>query len=292
VGHWRPLGFVLDSEKTMLNANRSAHCAQCPSKSLCWPIGLDDSALERIERTVSARIKIKRGDTLVRHGERFKNVYAVHTGFFKTSVYSSDGREQVTGFHMAGEFMGLDGVVHEQHTCDAVALEDSEVCVLPFDQLESLTREIPLMQRHVHKLMSQEIVRESSVMLLLGASKADERIAAVLLNLTRRLHARGFSPSELVLRMTREELGSFLCIKLETVSRAFSKFAAEGILEVKQRHIRILDVGALQDIVQPQTKHLCRTPAAVGKPSVWSAPTAVPAWSLPKAWLPQATSTY
>jgi CRP/FNR family transcriptional regulator len=153
---------------------------------------------------------------------------------------------------MTGEIVGLDGIVHEHHTCDAVALEDAEVCVMPFEKIEELSREVSALQRHVHKILSREIVRENGVMLLLGSMRAEERLAAFLLNLVQRLHARGFSQSELVLRMTREEIGSFLGLKLETVSRTFSKFVEENIVEVKQRHVRIVNTEALKDIVNPK----------------------------------------
>jgi len=179
----------------------------------------------------------------------------VRTGFFKTCVSSEDGRDQVTGFQMAGELLGLDGISTDNHTCDAVALEDAEVCVMPFDRLEEISREINAMQHHVHKIMSREIVREHGVMLLLGSMRAEERLAAFLLNLVQRLQARGFSRSELILRMTREEIGSYLGMKLETVSRTFSKFGEEGIVEVKQRHILILDADALKRLVNPQVCH-------------------------------------
>jgi len=198
------------------------------------------------------RRKVKRGTMLFRNGEKFTNLYAIRTGFFKTCVDTEDGRDQVTGFQMAGEVIGLDGIVNDQHTCNAVALEDAEVCVMPFDRLEELSREVTALQRHVHKIMSREIVREHGVMLLLGSMRAEERLAAFLLNLVQRLFARGFSQSELVLRMTREEIGSYLGLKLETVSRTFSKFADEGIVEVKQRHVRILKIDALKAIVNPQ----------------------------------------
>jgi CRP/FNR family transcriptional regulator len=153
---------------------------------------------------------------------------------------------------MAGEIIGLDGIVNDHHTCDAVALEDAEVCVMPFDRIEEISREVNALQHHVHKIMSREIVREHGVMLLLGSMRAEERLAAFLLNLVQRLQARGFSKSDLILRMTREEIGSFLGMKLETVSRTFSKFSDDGVLEVKQRHLHIRDPDALRRIVNPQ----------------------------------------
>ena len=224
-------------------------CSNCNLRELCMPMGLTPAELDRIEDVVASRRKIKRGSTLFRNGEKFTSLYAIRTGFFKTCVASEDGRDQVTGFQMAGEVIGLDGIVNDNHTCDAVALEDAEVCVMPFDRIEELSREVNALQRHVHKIMSREIVRENGVMLLLGSMRAEERLAAFLLNLVQRLHARGFSQSELVLRMTREEIGSYLGLKLETVSRTFSKFVEDGIIEVKQRHVRILGTDALREIV-------------------------------------------
>jgi len=228
-------------------------CSNCNLRELCMPVGLNDAQLQRIDDVVATRRKVKRGSTLFRNGEEFTSLYAIRTGFFKTCVATEDGRDQVTGFQMAGEIIGLDGIVNDQHTCDAVALEDAEVCVMPFDRIEELSREVTALQSHVHKIMSREIVREHSVMLLLGSMRAEERLAAFLLNLVQRLHARGFSQTELVLRMTREEIGSYLGLKLETVSRTFSKFVEDGIVEVKQRHVRILSTDALKRIVNQQS---------------------------------------
>jgi len=230
-------------------------CSNCNLRELCMPMGLSAEELDRIDDVVSARRKIKRGTPLFRNGEKFSSLYAIRTGFFKTCVASEDGRDQVTGFQMAGEIMGLDGIVNDHHTCDAIALEDAEVCVMPFDRIEELSRDINSLQRHVHKIMSREIVREHGVMLLLGSMRAEERLAAFLLNLVQRLHARGFSQSELILRMTREEIGSYLGLKLETVSRTFSKFVDDGIVEVKQRHVRILNTEALSQIVNHEECH-------------------------------------
>lgn len=219
------------------------------------PIGLSIAELSRVDELVATRRTIKRGTSLFRNGEKFTSLFAIRTGFFKTCVTTEDGRDQVTGFQMAGEIIGLDGIVNDQHTCDAIALEDAEVCVLPFDRIEEISREVNALQHHVHKIMSREIVREHGVMLLLGSMRAEERLAAFLLNLVQRMQARGFSKSELVLRMTREEIGSYLGMKLETVSRAFSRFSEDGMVEVKQRHVHIKDAEALKRIVNSQLCH-------------------------------------
>ena len=214
---------------------------------------MSDQQLDQLETMVSVRRSVARGESLFRSGETFEALFAVRTGFFKTCVTAEDGRDQVTGFQMAGELLGLDGIGTERHTCDAVALEDSQVCVIPFHQLEALSREFSDLQRQLHRVMSREIVRDHGVMLLLGSMRAEERLAAFLLNLTQRLRARGFSATDLVLRMTRDEIGSYLGLKLETVSRAFSKLQDDGALEVKQRHIRVLDPAALQALVNGGT---------------------------------------
>jgi CRP/FNR family transcriptional regulator len=228
-------------------------CSGCNLRELCLPVGMSDQQLDQLETMVSVRRSVARGETLFRSGETFEALYAVRTGFFKTCVTAEDGRDQVTGFQMAGELLGLDGIGTERHTCDAVALEDSQVCVIPFHQLETLSREFSDLQRQLHRVMSREIVRDHGVMLLLGSMRAEERLAAFLLNLTQRLRARGFSATDLVLRMTRDEIGSYLGLKLETVSRAFSKLQDDGALEVKQRHIRVLDPAALQALVNGGT---------------------------------------
>ena len=224
-------------------------CASCNLRELCLPVGLNATELSKLDHLVAKRRTISRGDHLFRNGERFEALYAVRTGFFKTCVNSEDGRDQVTGFQMAGELLGLDGISSDHHHCDAVALEDSSVCVIPYVQLEDLSREFTVLQHSFHKIMSREIVRDHGVMLLLGNMRAEERLAAFLLNLTQRLQARGFSASSLVLRMTREEIGSYLGLKLETVSRTFSKFQEDGLMEVKQRQLRILDQAGLQALV-------------------------------------------
>ena len=224
-------------------------CSTCNLRELCLPFGLSLEELERLDDLISTRRRIKRGDYLYRVGDGFDAIYAIRSGFFKTDVLLEDGREQVTGFQMGGELLGLDGISTEHHTCNAIALEDSEICAIPFARLESLSREIHTLQRHFHKVMSREIVRDHGVMMLLGTMRAEERLAAFLLNLSQRFTARGFSHTEFYLRMTREEIGSYLGLKLETVSRAFSRFQEEGHIAVQQKHVRILNVDGLKALL-------------------------------------------
>jgi CRP/FNR family transcriptional regulator len=225
-------------------------CSECNLREICLPLGMTRDEIQSIDgRMVATRHKLARGEQLFQVGDRFEAVYAIWTGFFKTCVSSKDGREQVTGFQMSGELIGLDGIGTRRHEVDAVALDDSQVCVIPYAELQALALEVNALQQQFHRLMSREIVRNHCVMLLLGSMNAEERLAAFLLNLTQRQRARGFSGSAIVLRMSREEIGSYLGLKIETVSRTFSKFQANGLLFVRHRQIQVVDPVGLQLIV-------------------------------------------
>ena len=220
-------------------------CSSCNLRELCLPKGLGAEDMAGMERVVYARRRVARGEVLFNAGDPFSAVYAVRSGFLKTTVLDDDGREQVTGFYMPGELLGMDGIGSGAYHANAVALEDSEVCVLPFSLVESLGREIPALQRHLFAVLSREIVRDHGVMMLLGSMRAEERLATFLLNLSKRFQRRGYSPTEFHLRMTREEIGGYLGLKLETVSRLFSRFQSDGLIDVEQKHVRIRDVEGL-----------------------------------------------
>jgi CRP/FNR family transcriptional regulator, anaerobic regulatory protein len=221
------------------------HCGACNLREVCLPCGLaGPSDAKLLDSLVYTRKRVKRGDTLYRAGHGFEALYAVRSGFLKSRVVLPDGRDQVTSFHMAGEILGTDGIGTDRHTADVIALEDSEVCVIPYAHLEQ-----PQLQRQLHKVMSRELVRDQGVMMLLGTMRAEERLAAFLLNLSQRFTARGYSPSEFHLRMTRDEIGSYLGLSLETVSRLFSRFQDEGLITVQQKHICILDIPGLRTMM-------------------------------------------
>jgi CRP/FNR family transcriptional regulator len=230
-------------------AKVSTRCSTCGLREMCLPCGLSGQDVDRVDDLIYTRRRLKRGVSLYRAGDEFSSLYAVRSGFFKTVQTLEDGRDQVTGFNMAGELMGMDGIGSEAHVLNAVALEDSEVCVIPYARLESLGSDMHELRHQFHKVMSREIVREHGVMLLLGTMRAEERLATFLTNLSQRFDARGYSPSQFNLRMTREEIGSYLGLKLETVSRAFSRFQEEGLISVQQKHIHILDVDGLRKVM-------------------------------------------
>ena len=204
--------------------------------------------MDQLSGMVATRRRVRRGESLFRAGDTFEAVYPIRVGFFKSRITADDGREQVTGFPMPGDILGFDAISTGRFQCDAIALEDAEVCVVPFERLETLSREFGALQQQLHRVLSREIVRDQGVMLLLGTMRAEQRIGTFLLNLSQRLQQRGFSPSEFILRMTREEIGNYLGMKLETVSRALSKLQEAGVVAVEQKHLRIDDLQRLREI--------------------------------------------
>jgi CRP/FNR family transcriptional regulator, anaerobic regulatory protein len=226
-----------------------SHCSTCSMRELCLPGGLSAEDLKQVDALIGNRLKLKKGDALYRAGDAFGALYAVRLGSLKTTVLAEDGREQVSGYHMLGDIIGLDGIGTERHGCQAVALEDTEVCVLPFERLEDLARSVATLQHNLYQFLSREISRDHNIMLLLGSMRAEERLAVFLLNLSDRYRRRGYSSTEFVLRMTREEIGSYLGLKLETVSRLFSRFQEEGLIQIQGRAVKLLDPAALKQLV-------------------------------------------
>lgn len=224
-------------------------CANCSVHELCMPVGAGPDLLKKLDELVYIRRRIKCGAILYHTGSHFHALYAVKSGFIKTENLHDDGRAQITGFYMSGEFFGFDGIATDAHICTSVALEDSEVCIIPLDRVEHFNHGLEELQHHFYKLMSREIVRDHTIMMLLGSMHSEERVAAFMLNLSQRFQLRGYSPYNLILRMKREEIGSYLGMKVETVSRIFSKFQEQGLLEVHQKNILILDMQGLKKMI-------------------------------------------
>jgi CRP/FNR family transcriptional regulator, anaerobic regulatory protein len=225
-------------------------CSTCHLKELCLPCGLTGGDVQRLDGLKFARRRIKEGEALYHEGERFQFMYAVRSGTFKSVLNLKDGREQVTGFQMAGELLGLDGLAAGKHASSAVALEDAEICAIPYANLSELAIASPDLHLTISRLMSREIVREHSLMMLLGSMNAEQRLAAFLLNISQRMKARGYSASEFHLRMMRVDIGSYLGMKLETVSRTFTAFQQQGLLKVDKKHVKLLELEALLRIFE------------------------------------------
>jgi len=225
-------------------------CSSCRLRCQCLTAELDCDALDRVDgRLAVVRRKVAQGEMLFHAGDSFDSVFAVWTGFFKTVITTRQGREQVAGFVMAGDLIGLKGIDAGRHAVDAIALQDSQVCVIPYACLQALAREEPGLQQRLLRQMSRKIVNDHSTMLHLGSMCADERVAAFLLDFGARMEARGYSGSSLVLPMGRADVGSYLGLTPETVTRAFSRFRASGLLEVCLRQVRIIDLEGLRHVV-------------------------------------------
>lgn len=228
---------------------KESPCSECRLRGVCMPASLSDADVRQFSSLVFSHRRLKQGQALYRAGDTCGSVYLVRSGFIKTVILHPDGREQVSGFYMAGEMLGLDGIASGKHASDATALTDTDVCVVPYDRFETLSHEAETVQRHLYRMLSQEVVRKQSMMLLLGSMRAEERVATFLLNLSQRLVAQGFSASDFILRMTRDEIGSLLGMKLETVSRIFSRFQKDGLIKIEGKHVRILSIDGLRAVI-------------------------------------------
>jgi CRP/FNR family transcriptional regulator, anaerobic regulatory protein len=215
--------------------------------------GLDAHEMFHVQCLLTKRIRYRKEHVIYRSGDEFDTLYAIRAGSCKTILLGRNGQEQVTGYHMSGEIIGMDGIGSNIHECEATALEDMEVWPLPFVQIENLARCSDRFQNNLHKLLSQECSRVRTLMLVLGTMRAGERVAVFLCDLSRRYRARGFSMCELVLRMTRQEIGSYLGLKLETVSRQLARFQREGLIRMEGRTVKLLDLVALSQLAGCET---------------------------------------
>lgn len=224
-------------------------CIACGLRATCVPSGLPAADYHWFESTLTSCRRLRSGEPLYEGGDRLKALYAVRAGFFKTSVLSEEGGEQVMGFQMTGDILGLDGINTGYHTGRTTALDHSEVCVISYANLMQSALECQALQHCVYKILGREIVRDHGMMLLLGSMHAEARVVAFLLDLSLRMQARGYSASEFLLRMSREDVGSFLGLTLETVSRTLSSLGKRGLIDVQRRHIEIRDRDGLADLI-------------------------------------------
>ncbi len=224
------------------------NCATCTLQCACIPSGLRQEHRKEAEELVEARLILQRKEFLYCAGTNFDRLYAVHSGSFLTRLVMHDGRDQITNFHTIGGILGFDGIAGEIYQCDAIALEASEVCAISFRRLQAMCLCIPGLQRWLHLVMGSLMQHDNDIAFMLGSMHAEERIAAFLLDLSRRFAACGLSPTEFHLPMGRGEIGSLLGLNLETVSRMFSRFQERGLMEVKSKNILAIDIGGLKAI--------------------------------------------
>ena len=247
---FHPMGVTANIDVASHDVARTpAQCSTWKQPAFSLSAGLGPEATPRINRLLNRRIRFRKGAVLYRVGDRFNSLYAIHTGSCKTVLLARDGHEQVAGYHMPGDIIGMDGIANDIHECQATALEDMEVGPLPFDEIEILARLSERFRHNLYKLLSQESARAQTLMLVLGTLRAEQRLAVFLLDLSRRYRALGYSSCDFVLRMTRDEIGSYLGLTLETVSRLFSRFQREGLVQVQGRTVKLLDRVAVSQLV-------------------------------------------
>lgn len=216
-------------------------CKDCSLFQLCLPVGIGAADLELLDRIIKRRRLLHRGEHLFRVGDPFTALYAVRSGSIKTYTTVEDGRVQVTGFHLPGELLGLDAINVDRHPCSARTLEVTSVCEVPFDRFEELSRQVPALARQLFRIMSKEILHDHDLLAQLGRQSGEQRLAGFLLNLSERFGARGFSTREYNLSMSRADIGNYLGLAEETVSRLFTRFSEQGLVRVERKHVRILD---------------------------------------------------
>lgn len=225
-------------------------CQDCSLHQLCLPVGIDREDLAQLDHIIKRRRPIQRGDHLFVASDKFRSIYAVRSGSLKTYNLTEDGREQVTGFFLPGEIVGLDAIGEGAHTCSARALETTSVCEIPYEELEGLGEQIPALTQQLLRIMSKEMHHDQVLLMLLGKRAADERLAALLLNLSQRYGQRGYSSSEFNLSMSRHDIANYLGLAVETVSRLFSRMQEDGMLAVRSRHVRLADIDKLRALAR------------------------------------------
>ncbi len=229
----------------LLNSLKIA-CANCNLQQLCIPLGLEGDEFSKLENIVGRGKPLTRGSHIYFPGDRFTALYAIRAGSVKTYTISSDGEEHVTGFYLPGEVIGLDAICSENHPCGARTLETTSLCELPFDQLENLSSAVPSISRQLLRIMSQELRSDEQLLMMVGSQTAEARLASLFLSLASRLKRRGYSSVEFNLSMSRADIGSFLGLAVETVSRLIKKMQENKLVEINHRSVKLLDMEKLR----------------------------------------------
>jgi CRP/FNR family transcriptional regulator len=221
-------------------------CANCRLNGICLPLALESDDIKLLEDIIQRSKPLQKNQHLYREGDDFQSVYAVRSGTLKAYKTTDDGKEQVTGFYFPGEILGMDGISNNTHASSAKALETAAICEIPFTSLEKLSSLMPSLQRHFFQLMSREITEDQQLITLLSKNSADERVASLMLSISTRYARRKLSATQFRLPMSRVDIGNYLGLTVETVSRVFSRMQKMDILQVDNKEICILDVTGLQ----------------------------------------------
>jgi len=237
------------SEVTKINFEKlKVSCSECGMHELCFPRGMVKDDMAKLDEIVERKRPVHKNDYLFHAGDKSQALYAVRSGCVKSFVESSGGEEQIVGFHMPGELLGLDGFQGNVHNCSAVALETSSICELPLDKLDVLCHSIPALQDAMRMIMGKEVTEDHAMLLLLGRMNSEQKLASFLSSMSKRMEERHWKPTEFVLAMPRQDIANYLGLAVETVSRLFAHFQDEGLIEVDRRRVNILDIQAIKII--------------------------------------------
>lgn len=234
--------------QTISIAADSTHCSTCSLSELCLPLGMSREQRANLDRLITERIQIKSTGTLFHMGDKVEAVYAIRSGSIKTQLEDAAGQVQITGFLLPGEIAGLDGLLELRQPSHAIAMENTEVCVIRLDEMDRLAAHLPILQRQFRRMMSKEIQRSHQMVVSLGLRPSEQRVADFLLDMSQRLSTLGYSPTRFVLRMSRKDIGSYVGLTLETVSRLFSRFKHQGLIRIAGREVQLLDLKALREL--------------------------------------------
>lgn len=237
---------MADTDRVVSLSELKLACKNCSLHQLCLPLGISEGDLDRLEQIISRKRPVRRGAHLYQQGDRFRAIFAVRTGSVKLYSIGDDGTEQVNGFYLPGELVGLDGVSDDAYPSAAQALETTSVCEIPFQRLDELIGDLPSLRHQVLRIMGREIRDEQNLLMLLGKKDAEAKLAAFLLSLSNRFKERGFSPSEFRLSMTRGDVGNYLGLAVETISRILGRLHESGVLSADGKLIKVHDLAALR----------------------------------------------
>ncbi|WP_269801142.1 FNR family transcription factor [Psychromonas sp. MB-3u-54] len=227
------------------NGGSAIHCQDCSISQLCIPYSLNENELERLDNIIERKKPIQKGQEIFKAGQEMKCLYAIRSGTLKSYTITEQGDEQITAFHLAGDLIGFDAISSETHPSFSQALETSMICEIPYDTLDTLSISMPKLRQQILRLMSGEIVGDQNMILLLSKKNAEERLASFIFDLSQRFAARGFSPREFRLSMTRGDIGNYLGLTVETISRLLGRFQKMEMIAVKGKYISILDDAQL-----------------------------------------------
>lgn len=229
---------------------QEARCQTCSLSSLCLPLALGTQEMDSFDAIIQRRAPLKKGETLLRQGDPFTSVFAVRSGSLKQISHEGDGDDQLTNFYLPSELVGLDGIDEQHYPGSIIALETTTVCEIPFERLDRLSEALPELRTQLYRNMSKELRDDRRMLRLLSRKTADERLASFLVNLSTRFRRRGYSPYSFRLSMARADIGNYLGLAVETVSRIIGRFQQQKLVDVQGREVNILDLEALEELAE------------------------------------------